>query len=89
VFALAPSEDPLRGSIVSVGPARWQGDDGVAHEATLVEARLAAQPEVLGGPVLTAQFELAGVHAFSNGDASYAIGAETIRAFLAAAPAAR
>jgi hypothetical protein len=86
VLAIAPGEDPVRGSIVSVGAARWQGDDGVAHEATLVETRLDAQPEVLGVPVLTAQFELAGIHAFSNDDASYAIGADTIRAFLAAAP---
>lgn len=86
VFAIAPGADPVRGSIVSVGAARWQSDDGVAHEATLVEARLDTQPEVLGAPVLTAQFELAGVHAFSNDDGSYAIGADTIRAFLAAAP---
>jgi hypothetical protein len=86
VFAIAPGEDPVRGNIVSVGAARWQGDDGIAHEATLVEVRLETRREVLGAAVLTAQFELAGVHAFSNDDASYLIGADTIRAFLAAAP---
>jgi hypothetical protein len=77
---------PIRGTISSVGPARWQGDDGVAHEATLVEARLDAQPSAPGTPLLTATLELAGVYAFSNGDASYAIAADTIRAFVAAAP---
>jgi hypothetical protein len=77
---------PIRGTVSSVGPARWQGDDGVAHEATLVEARLDAQPSAPGTPLLTATFELAGLYAFGNGEASYAIAADTIRAFVAAAP---
>ncbi len=85
VFATVAGGDPVRGNVVSVGAARWQGDDGIAHEATLIEARLDAEIETLGAPLLTAQFELAGVYAFSNADQSYAIGAETIRAFLAAA----
>jgi anti-sigma factor RsiW len=81
----AAAAAPIRGTVASLGPARWQGDDGVEHEATLVEARLDTQPSALGTPVLTTTLDLAGVYAFSNGAASYAISADTIREFLAAA----
>jgi hypothetical protein len=87
IVALDPDATALiPGTVSSVGPARWQGEDGVEHEATLIEARLDAQPSAPGTPLLTATLELAGIYVFSNGEASYAIAADTIRAFVDAAP---
>jgi Putative zinc-finger/Trypsin-like peptidase domain len=88
LVALAPgAAEPLRGAVLSSGSARWQTDGGASHEATLLAMQSTNDGAEPGTPVLTASFALAGLIAFREEATSYAIAADSIGAFLGAAPA--
>jgi hypothetical protein len=86
LIALAGSDaQPSFGTVLSMGPARWQSTDGAAHEATLLEVRSSDGTLVPGSPLFTGGFDLAGIFVFREGDSNFAIAAQTIRQVLVAA----
>lgn len=64
---------------------RWQGEDGLPHQATVIQTQTALNPGNSGGPLLNDQGELIGINAFRKGGEglNFAVAADTIEAFLA------
>jgi S1-C subfamily serine protease len=64
----------------------WKVDDGIAHEATVIQTQTPINPGNSGGPLLDDQARLVGVNSFSRQGTeglNFAVSVEDVKSFLA------